>query len=286
MKKNEMLKKVALVASIAGAFAFAGTSCSGGGSAHHEGDGHDHHEDGGHGHSAEEHAENAHGNHHWSYDGETSPAHWATLCDDFSACAGHNQSPIDLTGSEMKEGLGELMVQYADSLSFSAVNNGHTVQVNIAEDGSLAIEGRTYKLKQFHFHTSSEHTVDGKKFPMEIHLVHVDDSSNIAVIGILFTEGAENPFLASFINALPATAETDTVADFNFTLASLFPKDKTYFRYSGSLTTPPCSEGVVWTVLKTPVTASKEQIEKMASMMPKENARPVQKLNERTVYSN
>ena len=220
---------------------------------------------------------------HWAYEGEKGPERWATICDEYSSCAGHSQSPIDLKGGTLAKGLGDLKTMYADSMSFSAVNNGHTVQVNIAEEGKLTIAGRTYSIKQFHFHATSEHTINGAKFPMEAHLVHADDSGHIAVIGVMFTEGKENPFLAKFINALPAKAETDTTANIKFSLANLFPKDKAYFRYTGSLTTPPCTEGVTWTVLKTPVTASKEQIAKMANMMPEENARPVQPIGDRKI---
>ncbi len=270
MKQSNIFKTVALAASVATAFSFSFTSCGGS----HEG-----HE----GHADSTNAE-AHGaKPHWAYEGEAGPAKWATLCNEYSSCSGHNQSPIDLTVGSLEEGQGELATTYTDSMSFAAVNNGHTVQVNISEEGKLSIAGRTYSLKQFHFHATSEHTVDGAKYPMEVHLVHVDDSSNIAVIGVLFQEGEVNPFLSTFIDALPAKAETDTAAGIKFSLASLFPADMTYFRYAGSLTTPPCTEGVVWTVLKTPVTASKEQLEKMASMMPKENARPVQPLGDRTI---
>ena len=278
MKQSNIFRTVALAAGVAAAMSLSVISCGGS----HEG--HDHAVDSTHTDTAH-HAEAAtHGGKpHWAYEGEAGPAHWATICSDYSSCSGHSQSPIDLTGGTLVKGLGELKTNYADSMSFSAINNGHTVQVNIAEEGKLTIGGRTYGIKQFHFHTTSEHTINGAKYPMEVHLVHADDSGHIAVIGLMFQEGAENPFLKSFINALPDEANEDTTANIKFSVANLFPKDKAYFRYEGSLTTPPCTEGVVWTVLKTPVSASKEQLAKMASMMPKENARPVQPIGDRKI---
>lgn len=279
MKQSNIFRTVALAAGVAAALSLSLVSCGGS------------HESDAAAAADSTHADtvvavtepSVHAKPHWAYEGEAGPTKWATICDEYSTCAGHSQSPIDLSSGTFSKGLGDLKTMYADSMSFSAVNNGHTVQVNIAEEGKLTIGGKSYSIKQFHFHTTSEHTINGAKFPMEVHLVHADDSGHIAVIGVMFQEGKENPFLAKFIKALPAEAESDTTAPIKFSLASLFPKDKAYFRYTGSLTTPPCTEGVTWTVLKTPVSASKEQIEKMASMMPKENARPVQPIGNRKI---
>jgi len=233
---------------------------------------------------------NEHENHehtsNWSYSGDKAPQFWADI-DGYSDCGGHSQSPINIVNAESSENLKPLFLEYSKKEKTEILNNGHTVQVNY-DNGALIVtdtssyEGVEYNLAQFHFHCGSENTVDGKQYPMEIHLVHLTENKDIAVIAIFVEEGEENAFLEKIITKAPkeGTVEIDNELDIN----NLLPENKSYWTFSGSLTTPPCTEGVKWIVLKNPIKASEKQIEKMATLMPKDNFRPVQKLNDRKIF--
>lgn len=272
------LRKAALSTAAIGLSAIL-VSCGGSGHDHN----HKHDSEHKHSHdSATTHKEKDH-KPHWSYEGETGPEKWGQLCTSFSDCNGKKQSPIDLKGAEFEEGLGELAIMYKNTSTLKAINNGHTVQVNLDAENSFEVDGGAFSLKQFHFHCPSEHTIDGNSYPMEAHLVHISDSGKIAVIGVMFEQGEENAFLANILSALPTEANKE-VSDstISYDVNTFLPEDKSYYRYAGSLTTPPCSEGVIWTVLKTSVTASAEQIEAFEQMMPTNN-RPIQPLNDRAI---
>lgn len=216
---------------------------------------------------------------HWGYEGEHGPAHWAELEEGFALCAaGHAQSPIDVTGAT-DVGLSDIAFHYGET-PLSVLNNGHTIQVNVAAGSYITYNGRDYQLLQFHFHHPSEHTVDGEAAPMEIHFVHSADG-DLAVVGVMLTADAmaADAYAPIFAN-LPAEAETTTDTDVTLRIADLLPEDTTFTTYSGSLTTPPCSEGVRWLVLDTPMSLSGEAIEAFAALF-ELNARPVQPLNNR-----
>jgi carbonic anhydrase len=159
-------------------------------------------------------------------------------------------------------------------------NNGHTFQVNVDKGSSIKVDGKTFELLQFHFHTPSEHTVDGRPFPLELHLVHQAADKSLAVIGVLMTEGTSNSVLAKFWDKLPKTAsEVDTGQ--NIELKDLLPRGTDdYFTYAGSLTTPPCSESVRWIVLQQPVQVAKAQIATFRAVFPN-NSRPTLPLGAR-----
>ena len=201
-------------------------------------------------------------------------------------CAiGRNQSPINIDSAKAyTTQLPAIVFDYTKSGAKSVVDNGHTEQVNIAKGDSIQVDGIDFALKQFHFHAPSENTIDGKHFPMEAHFVHADSKGNLAVVALMFSEGAENPVLKKIWERLPEKAvETHDLVLSGEEVDALLPKDRSYYRFNGSLTTPPCSEGVRWMVLKTPVTASKAQIEKFRSIMHHPNNRPVQPLNARII---
>ena len=224
-----------------------------------------------------------HGAVHWSYGGADGPEHWGDLSSDFAACkAGRMQSPIDISAAAtgLSVGAPGHEIHYGES-PLKILHNGHTVQLNYAPGSSMAIEGHPYDLLQFHFHAPSEHTVDGKPFAMEVHFVHADSHGELAVIGVMIAEGAENAALAEAWAHMPAhqTAE-ETVANVSVNAAAILPPDGRYHHYKGSLTTPPCSENVRWFVLSEPISMSAGQIAKFeAAAAP--NARPVQPLNAR-----
>jgi carbonic anhydrase len=229
---------------------------------------------------------------HWSYEGAEDPVHWAALAPEFAACgAGHEQSPIDIvtasaTGAPSaasdgarfdRAGLGTVPVDI--------VNNGHTIQIDAVGSGVLVIGKDRYVLQQFHFHTPSEHTIDGRSFPLEAHFVHKTAGGKLAVVGLLFEEGAENPALTPYWSRLPKSAGPAVdMGRGGVDISKVLPASHDVYRYFGSLTTPPCSEGVEWFVMKAHATASPEQIEAFRSIMHHDN-RPVQPLADRAVRS-
>ena len=162
------------------------------------------------------------------------------------------------------------------------VHNGHTVQVNYAAGSALAVDGHAFELKQFHFHAPSENTINGKRFPLEVHLVHKDTSGKLAVVGVLFEEGADHPLLAKLWEKLPKSGDKGALPA-GLNARELLPAGSDYFRFNGSLTTPPCSEGVTWLVMKSPVSASRAQVERFSQAIGFANSRPVQPLNDRPV---
>lgn len=219
----------------------------------------------------------------WGYTGDIGPAHWGDLAPAFAACKlGVAQSPIDLT-SDIEAKPHDLAFRYVPS-PLEIVNNGHTIQVDYAPGSTLLSGGRQYALLQFHFHHLSEHTVDGRPAAMEMHLVHRDAAGNLAVVGVFMSTGQPNEALEHVWQDMPAQeGDRRVVEGATINAASLLPADLSYYSYTGSLTTPPCSEDVRWFVLQRPVEVSQEQIDRFAALYP-DNARPTQPLHERTLF--
>lgn len=218
---------------------------------------------------------------HWDYIGHDGPAHWAELDPAFEACAsGRRQSPIDIRATE-KAALPALDFHYGRAAP-TLVNNGHTVQVNLPAGQTLTLGGTTYQLLQFHFHTPSEETIRGRHAAMVAHFVHKAADGSLGVVGVLIQPGKPTPAFDALFQHLPRAGETITVAGLELDLPGLLPAAKGYYDFDGSLTTPPCSEGVHWMVLKTPVTLSRRQIDSFHQVFPM-NARPVQSSNGRVV---
>ena len=234
--------------------------------------------------------------HHWGYSGEAGPENWAKIDPNNVMCAiGRNQSPIDLAGF-IEGDLKPLKLDYGTHAAEIAnhgkvapvgpaniVNNGHTVQVNYLPGSTLTVDGRAFELKQFHFHSPSENTLAGKSFPLEAHLVHADKEGNLAVVALLFNEGAANPFLAKLWDKVPAKKDDKAALAAGLNVSSLLPASKDYYRFNGSLTTPPCTEGVRWLVMKKQATVSKAQVEQFVKAVGHPNNRPVQSVNARPV---
>ena len=219
----------------------------------------------------------AHGAPHWSYEGETGPQAWGQLQPSFNLCAiGKRQSPIHIEDSEALLGPAEpLQISYLHS-GGSVVNNGHTIQVDLAGENTLTIRGSTYKLVQFHFHHPAEEKLNYKGFAMVAHLVHQNAQGQLAVLAVLFDPGEASAMIQKVWTNMPLDVG-DRVSlpvgliDLNETL----PKDRRYYQFLGSLTTPPCTEGVLWLVLRQPMTLSREQLKLFAQLFPN-NARPTQ----------
>ena len=206
---------------------------------------------------------------HWSYRGDDGPDAWGRLAPEWAPCAvGHGQSPIDLSGAVARPapalhaayGAAKLAIAHNEHTA-DIVNTGHAVQVSSPRGDVLTLGRDSYELLQFHFHTPSEHTVNGQRFPLEAHFVHRAPDGRLAVVAVLFRAGAPNAGLRPVVERLPARKGVEFHYEHLETDASYFlPKDRTTFRYEGSLTTPPCTEGVAWVVFASPVSASVEQI--------------------------
>lgn len=228
------------------------------------------------------HAETGHPN--WGYDGDGGPAHWGDLAPEYAVCAaGKAQSPIDLIAAAVTDSA-PVSVHYQPS-PLVILNNGHTVQVNVSPGSTLNNGSGEFALLQIHFHTPSEHTINGAGFPLAAHFVHRDSNGGLGVLGVLFEEGAVNEGLQVLINNLSTeVSEPRTIDGVEWNPAALLSDDLSVYRYSGSLTTPPCSEGVGWNVLSDVQQASAEQIAAL-SMVMGANARPVQALNGRSLQA-
>ncbi len=229
---------------------------------------------------------------HWAYSGEDGPAHWASLSPTYNLCgAGTNQSPINIDKSGVKSGTTWQLNYQMTSLRIAhnehmdeIIDNGHTIQVTVDEGSSFTFGSKTYNLKQFHFHTPSEHTIDGKNMPMEMHMVHQAEDGSLAVVGVLFKEGSgPNENFAKIIQHLPnAKGESMHLKQDSIDLKVHMPADNFAYHYTGSLTTPPCSENVQWLVLRDMVSLSPDQIRAFSSRIGPNN-RPVQPIHARTV---
>ena len=219
----------------------------------------------------------------WSYTGPTGPAHWGDIDPNSRACKyGIQQSPVDL-GQPVSAFISAPQIDWREVHTAELVNNGHTLQMNLANAGGIVRNGKLFKLVQFHFHTPSEHTINGRRFPMEVHFVHQASDGALAVIGVMFAEGANNENLDPIFWAAPNMVGKAAVS-FDFDANDLLPKNRSSMLYQGSLTTPPCSEIVDWTIMTTPINASKSQITVFKSMFG-ENARPVQPLHRRYILA-
>ena len=211
---------------------------------------------------------------HWGYQGEAGPAAWGGLKSEFSLCkTGERQSPIDIRGG-LAVNLDPVRFDYQAS-KFAVQDNGHTVQVKLAPGNSIDINGRRFELQQFHFHRPSEERIDGRQFEMSLHLVHKDEQGKLAVVALLFDQGPPNAVVQNVWNNLPLERGDAMPAREALELAALLPNDRRYYTYMGSLTTPPCSEGVQWVVMRAPQSLTAEQIAIFSRMYPM-NARPVQ----------
>ncbi len=218
---------------------------------------------------------------HWEYEGEDGPAHWGELGAEYAMCStGQSQSPIDLFDAASTD-LTDIHFNYQPS-ALTIKNNGHTVQVDYAPGSTITVDGTDYELKQFHFHHPSEHAVDGVIYPLEMHLVHADADGNLAVVGVFIKEGMEdNAAFASVFENLPTEMMDATAIDgATVDAAALLPTEHQFYTYSGSLTTPPCSENVHWMVLATPITLSRAQISQVTDIFPLD-ARPLQPIHDR-----
>jgi carbonic anhydrase len=235
-----------------------------------------HGHEGGHGPGEDRHEP------HWSYEGSEGPAHWGDLSAAYRACStGRAQSPIDIELAHADHAaLPPLQVHY-QATAATEIDNGHTIQDNVAPGDTLELDGTRYELQQFHVHHPSEHLLDGRRFPLEVHLVHRAASGALLVLGVLVDEGLANHALGELVSHLP---HRNAIEHLTIDPSELLPADHHYATYTGSLTTPPCTEGVTWIVLTTPIHASRAQLDRVARAV-RDNARPVMPLAGRHVVT-
>ncbi|CAA6808186.1 MAG: Carbonic anhydrase (EC [uncultured Sulfurovum sp.] len=220
----------------------------------------------------------------WGYTSDVSPSHWSELNKKFKICSeGKSQSPIDIVPSSHLN-LPPLELDY-ESKSQNVIDNGHTVQVNVAEGSTFTIGDETYELKQFHFHTPSENNINHKSFPLEAHFVHATKDGKLAVIAVMFEEAKDiNAVISKIWSKFPLkTGEKTELILTTEEIQALMPNHKEYYKFIGSLTTPPCSEEVRWHVLKKPLSISKEQVKQFFNIYGHSNNRPIQAVNKRNI---
>ena len=227
----------------------------------------------------------AHGT-EWGYEGHNSAENWGDLTPEYGKCkSGKNQSPINIITTEVKHSDHQNAITFKyETPAVEIINNGHTVQLNIEKGSSITVNGTTYLLKQFHFHTPSENQVNGENFPLEAHFVHVSDAGNLAVVGVLFNEGVENPTIKNIWRKMPLKKDgkSDIYIDQD-DINALLPVKRDYYSFTGSLTTPPCSENVKWMVMKNYATVSGPEVREFLHTLHFENNRPVQEINSRVI---
>ena len=222
---------------------------------------------------------------HWTYEGETGPEHWIEI-EKESDCDGKRQSPINIIDVNAIDdaSLKPIDIHYSANVKIHEItNNGHSIQYNFEKGDFIILNDNEYRLKQIHFHEPSEHTINGIRYPLEMHLVHVSKDNKIAVLAIMAQEGESSEPFTFLEKFLPINTGTTKLIDTDFDLNQNLPKDMGYYTYSGSLTTPPCTQNVTWFVFKTPITISLDQVTQLQKLMPLNNYRDEQPINGRTI---
>jgi carbonic anhydrase len=222
---------------------------------------------------------------HWDYLGVEGPKHWGLLSKEYVSCeTGSKQSPVNIQTQGLSHHQEELKFNYNIS-ELHEIYNGHTIQVSHESGGNIALNKHTYKLRQFHFHEPSEHHIDGKTFPMEMHLVHQDETGHILVIAVMMDIGPEHKVLKKLLSWLPNQIGSETSIPMEGSLREILPKNTHHYTYNGSLTTPPCTEGVKWLVFTEPINISEESVKTFLAVIGN-NARPIQPLGNRHIELN
>jgi len=219
---------------------------------------------------------------HWAYLGVESPSHWAMLSKEYMTCeTGTRQSPINITMTHHGDHHQKLVFHYQTS-QLHEMNNGHTIQISHVSNCRVDLNDRNYQLRQFHFHAPSEHHIEGQAFPMEMHLVHQGETGHILVIAVMMKTDATQPVLSKLWKWLPEQLEQEVSFPLELSLTNVLPTKTHHYAYSGSLTTPPCTEGVQWIVLKEPMHVTQQDVDQFVQIIG-HNARPVRPLRDRHI---
>ncbi len=219
---------------------------------------------------------------HWDYMGIEGPEHWGMLTEKYMTCeTGNRQSPINITMTHHGDHQQQLVFHYQTS-QLHEMNNGHTIQVSHVSGCRVDLNDRKYQLRQFHFHAPSEHHIEGKAFPMEMHLVHQDETGHVLVLAVMMATDAPQPVLSKLWKWLPEQIEEEVSIPLELSLTDVLPTNTHHYAYSGSLTTPPCTEGVQWIVLKDPMHVTQQDVDQFVQIIGL-NARPIQPLRNRHI---
>ncbi len=217
----------------------------------------------------------------WGYKGDIGPDRWGDLSPEYKLCkTGKNQSPIDIRNAK-KEKLPKINFNYQDSI-LNITNSGYTIQLKYDKGSYVKYEDKKCDLLQLHFHTPSEHLINGRAFPMEAHLVHKCDDGKLLIIGVMVRQGKEHSLIKDIWTVMPEKAGESVKVDVKINAKGILPKDRSYYAYSGSLTIPPCSEDVTWIIMKESIEVSSEQISRFRELYDV-NSRPVQPINDRII---
>lgn len=219
----------------------------------------------------------------WGYQAGAGPAHWARVAPEYHRCrSGQRQSPIDVRGFS-EAALPPLDLRYWRGAT-GLRNSGHSVALSFPPGNRLTIDGADYALHEVHFHTPAEHRVEGRRYALEAHFVHRSAGRGVAVIAVVYDTGAADPVLAQFIDAVPRyLGQANHLPDRPRPIHLLPASTLEYYRYYGSLTTPPCTEPVLWLIMKQPRSASAEQIATLRAAIDGPNNRPLQPRNGRHI---
>lgn len=224
---------------------------------------------------------------HWSYEGKESPEHWEELEGNEKCGQGKTQSPINILSSKTvkDKSLKKIDFRYDSGDVEDILDNGHSLQFDFKDGSYINYDHKKYTLLQFHAHEESEHTIDGIRYPLELHFVHKASDGSLLVIGVMVKEGDENSYFEKLkvFKILAKNGKEDT--DITFNPEKMYPKNKGYYTYQGSLTTPPCSDNVTWIMFKNPIQMTEDEIKDIARHLPKNNNRPIQPLNQRKILS-
>ena len=217
----------------------------------------------------------------WGYQGDAAPEHWHTLHEDYATCAGENQSPVDIRAT-VDADLPPIEFYYG-SQAQTVTNDGNTVQFSYPVSHHVVVDDDAFHLRNIRAHTPSENQINGQSFPMEAHLVHENNTGETVIVAVMVALGNRNPAFNTLLHAIPASAGKAVELAKLIEPAELLPDQRDYFRFNGSLTTPPCTEGVRWLVMKKPVSVSTKQLQTVAGALGQTNNRPVQPLNARLI---
>jgi carbonic anhydrase len=219
----------------------------------------------------------------WTYSGENGPQNWGDLSPDYIACKiGKNQSPVNVTRTA-DANLPEIKMEYRMLIPGEIANNGRGLHLDLVSGGTITVDKNKYELKSITFHSPSEHIVDNFDFPLEAQFLHVNERNEKVIISLLYSPGPANPTLSNLIRELPAVGQTKRLGAKDVEDLEVTKTIKDYFHYNGSLTYPPCTEGIHWLVLKQPATVSKDQFNTIVKAMQSANRRPINPVNARII---
>lgn len=223
---------------------------------------------------------------HWGYQGDNAPENWGKIADAHTCATGKTQSPIDIFASRTNQKLPKLKFNYRHANINKIANHGHSLHFYFGSNSTLTYNNTVYTLVQLHAHEPAEHTMNGVRYPLELHFVHQAADHSHLVVTVFVEESKENSYFEKMAILKQLAKNGNQNTNISFNPEQLYPHNRSYYRYTGSLTTPPCSESVTWILFRQPITLSKAEIEDISHYLAKNNNRPIQPLNNRIIENN